>query len=165
MTTGLNRLDTGQLQGNSTCATEHRRIMYESATEFEQSAGMERPDVNEDLKAVLDALTVRTKSARLWKLMPQIETRLAEGVQQQDVVDALNEAGLKVSLGTLRTYLYRWRQRQRRQGSPSVDKPAPTDVPTDQGSPNLSRLIRAGRSEETNPYMSARHSTKPGVKK
>jgi hypothetical protein len=81
-------------------------------------------------------LTVRTKSGRLRALMPVIEERLAAGVAQQDIVVALREAGIDLTLGTFKSYLHRHRAKLRdRPSSQSPANSAPsqlaTSLPTD----------------------------------
>jgi hypothetical protein len=58
-------------------------------------------------------LSVRTKAGRLRALMPVIEDRLADGVQQQDIITALREGGIDLTPGTFKSYLHRYRAKQR----------------------------------------------------
>lgn len=60
-------------------------------------------------------LSVRTKSGRLRALMPVIEDRLADGVRQQDIIIALREGGIDLTPGTFKSYLHRYRVKQRDQ--------------------------------------------------
>lgn len=54
-----------------------------------------------------------TKAARLRDVMPEIEKKLAVGVQLRAIHQALTGAGLDLTLQTLKTYLYRFRKQQR----------------------------------------------------
>lgn len=54
-----------------------------------------------------------TKSARLRDVMPEIEKKLAVGVRLRAIHQALIGAGLELTLQTLKTYLYRYRKKQR----------------------------------------------------
>jgi hypothetical protein len=71
-------------------------------------------------------LTVRTKSGRLRALMPVIEERLAAGVAQQDIVVALREAGIDLTLGTFKSYLHRHRAKLRDRPLPRAYRPTLT---------------------------------------
>jgi hypothetical protein len=62
------------------------------------------------MKSRLDDLTASSKSARLRGLMPLINRKINEGVSHADIVNALSEVGLTVSLETFRTNLYRYRR-------------------------------------------------------
>lgn len=54
-----------------------------------------------------------TKAARLRDVMPEIEKKLAVGVRLRAIHLALTGAGLDLTLQTLKTYLYRYRKKQR----------------------------------------------------
>ncbi|SAK93667.1 hypothetical protein AWB79_06986 [Caballeronia hypogeia] len=78
-----------------------------------------------------------TKAARLRDVMPEIEKRLAVGVQLRAIHQALTGAGFDLTLQTLKTYLYRYRKKQRAQtagqqtasaGAVPVDLPASSQV-------------------------------------
>lgn len=62
-----------------------------------------------------------TKAAQLRDVIPDIESRLAAGVQLAAIHQALTHAGLALTLQTLKTYLYRYRKKQRLK---SVNQPA-----------------------------------------
>jgi len=53
------------------------------------------------------------KSARLRRLLPEIERRLKDGVTHEEIVALLNASGLEMTLGTFRNYLYRHRNAAR----------------------------------------------------
>jgi hypothetical protein len=76
--------------------------------------------VSDDLEARIEALTGRTAAARLRAVMPVIDRKVREGVKHEDIVQALEAAGLRVSLNTFRSYLYRYRKRNRAQAAPSA---------------------------------------------
>jgi len=76
--------------------------------------------VSEDLEARIEALTGRTAAARLRAIMPVIDRKVREGVRHEDIVEALQAAGLNVSLNTFRVNLYRYRKRSQAQGAAST---------------------------------------------
>ena len=82
--------------------------------------------VADDLWARIEALTGRTAAARLRAVMPLIDRKVREGVRHEDIVDALEAAGLRLSLNTFRSYLYRYRKRNRAQGTASASAPPKT---------------------------------------
>ena len=74
------------------------------------------------LRKSISKLQPRSTAARLRELMPEIDRKARSGVQCADIVAALTEGGLKVSLKTLRQYLYRWRAAARKaRGAPAPD--------------------------------------------
>jgi hypothetical protein len=76
--------------------------------------------VSDDLEARIEALTGRTAAARLRAVMPAIDRKVREGVRHEDIVEALQAAGLNVSLNTFRVNLYRYRKRSQAQGAAST---------------------------------------------
>ena len=58
--------------------------------------------MSDDLEARIEALTGRTAAARLRAVMPVIDRKVREGVRHEDIVEALQAAGLSVSLNTFR---------------------------------------------------------------
>ena len=76
--------------------------------------------MSEDLEARIEALTGRTAAARLRAVMPVIDRKVREGVRHEDIVEALQAAGLRISLNTFRVNLYRYRKRSRAQGAAST---------------------------------------------
>jgi hypothetical protein len=58
--------------------------------------------------------------------MPVIDRKVREGVRHEDIVDALEAAGLRLSLNTFRSYLYRYRKRSQGQGAASTSAPPKT---------------------------------------
>ena len=81
-----------------------------------------------DLKAQIEAIKVTTKAAKLRKLMPAIEAKLAEGVRAAEIVEALKKGGLELTMGTFRNYLHQFRTKQgkvvKRQSSAAASSPA-----------------------------------------
>lgn len=73
-----------------------------------------------------------TKAAQLREVMPEIEMKLAAGVQLVTLHQALTNAGLDLKFQTLKTYLHRYRKKQQMK---SVNQPAmpagpqPADTP------------------------------------
>ena len=63
-----------------------------------------------DIKDALTKLQPTTKAARLRTLLPDIELKLAAGVQLKAIQAALHSGGLELTLATLKTYVYRFRQ-------------------------------------------------------
>lgn len=95
-----------------------------------------------NLIQALTALEPKTKAAKVREVMPVIEQRIAAGVRIADVLKALKAGGIDLTEATLKSYLYRYRQKQdktaRRQAPPSVqqfDATRPVEVsrshPTD----------------------------------
>lgn len=76
--------------------------------------------MSKDLEARIEALTGRTAAARLRAVMPVIDRKVREGVRHEDIVEALQAAGLNVSLNTFRVNLYRYRKRSQAQGAASA---------------------------------------------
>jgi hypothetical protein len=76
--------------------------------------------VADDLEARIEALTGRTAAARLRAVMPVIDRKVREGVRHEDIVQALEAAGLRLSLNTFRSYLYRYRKRHQAQEAAST---------------------------------------------
>lgn len=99
-----------------------------------------------------------TKAARLRDVMPEIEKKLAVGVQLRTIHQALTGAGFDLTLQTLKTYLYRYRKQLRakpagqqtgRAGAPPVGTPV-----SSQGGESVSipaQLLVAQDSLETTP--------------
>jgi len=77
----------------------------------------------EGLREAIEKVDVSTTAAKLRQLMPQIEQKIAQGVQHQALVDALCKAGLEVNLNTFRKTLARYRQRQKPGGQRAVEAP------------------------------------------
>lgn len=69
-------------------------------------------------KAIRD-ITAKTLSARIRKLMPDIDQKIREGVSHADILETLETHDIKINLNTFRSYLYRFRKKNQS----SVAKP------------------------------------------
>lgn len=78
------------------------------------------------LHAAIEAVEGGTKAGRLRVLLPQIEQRLSAGARISDVAKVLNDNGLPISIGTLKSYLYRSRKAAR---NVLVEEAAPDVMP------------------------------------
>ncbi|AET95635.1 hypothetical protein [Caballeronia zhejiangensis] len=65
-----------------------------------------------NLIQALTALEPKTKAAKVREVMPVIEQRIAAGVRIADILKALKEGGIDLTEATLKSYLYRYRQKQ-----------------------------------------------------
>jgi hypothetical protein len=76
---------------------------------------------NTDLHQALSGMAPKTKAARVRLVLPLIEQKIAEGVRIADMLAALHDAGIAISLATLKSYLYRYRKKQAAQ-APSAGR-------------------------------------------
>ena len=65
------------------------------------------------LKDQIASFTGKTLASQLRVLMPDIDSRVREGVDHETIVEGLTKAGLPISLNTFRVYLYRYRLKAR----------------------------------------------------
>ncbi|BBU33359.1 hypothetical protein BTHE68_70930 (plasmid) [Burkholderia sp. THE68] len=65
-----------------------------------------------DVMQALTALEPKTKAAKVREVMPLIEQRISAGVRIADILKALREGGIDLTEATLKSYLYRYRQKQ-----------------------------------------------------
>jgi hypothetical protein len=65
------------------------------------------------LKDQIASFTGKTLASQLRILMPDIDSRVREGVDHETIVEGLTKAGLPISLNTFRVYLYRYRLKAR----------------------------------------------------
>lgn len=65
------------------------------------------------LKDQIASFTGKTLASQLRVLMPDIDSRIRDGVDHETIVDGLTKAGLSISLNTFRVYLYRYRSKAR----------------------------------------------------
>ena len=100
------------------------------------------------------ALSVRTKSGRLRALMPVIEDRLADGVRQQDIITALREGGIDLTPGTFKSYLHRYRAKQRSHLT-SVPKLKSEPSRSEQDRPHTDLSVNTNRTPSVNGGMEA----------
>ncbi|XDJ36620.1 MAG: hypothetical protein V3Q69_13870 (plasmid) [Burkholderia sp.] len=68
------------------------------------------------LKAAIAKLTGSTVAAKLRQVMPEIDEKVEQGVQHEDIVAALREGGIEVNIETFRKNLYRYRAKLRAAG-------------------------------------------------
>ena len=85
-------------------------------------------DVSDLLKLKVNSLTAKSTSAKLKSIMPEINQKVLEGVSHEDIVAALSEGGLVISLPTFRTNLYRYRREIK--GRDETDGVKPIEVVT-----------------------------------
>ncbi|TKA17517.1 conjugal transfer protein TraD, partial [Xanthomonas euvesicatoria pv. citrumelonis] len=64
-----------------------------------------------DAKQAVRQTEPTTKAAQLREVMPEIEKKLAAGVQLRTIHKALTDAGFDLTFQTLKTYLYRYRKK------------------------------------------------------
>jgi hypothetical protein len=94
------------------------------------------------IRKALEALPITTKAKRLQVLWPLIEQKLLAGTSHADILRTLNDGGFDLSERTYRTYVYRFRKRQRKeapqnQGASHSDSPARTAPSSLASRPNL----------------------------
>jgi hypothetical protein len=65
------------------------------------------------LKDHIASFTGKSLASQLRVLMPDIDSRVREGVDHETIVEGLAKAGLPISLNTFRVYLYRYRSKAR----------------------------------------------------
>lgn len=78
-----------------------------------------------DARQAVRQIEPTTKAAKLREVMPEIEMKLAAGVQLGAVHEALIASGFDLTFQTLKTYLYR----HRKQRGKSVDRRASPAAP------------------------------------
>lgn len=94
------------------------------------------------IKRLIDAVPGRTVAARLRRIMPDIDRRVREGVQHDDIIAVLNANGFNLNLNTFRSCLYRYRKAMREEGAPAaVPVPASTDSDTSAAAPSLADVF------------------------
>jgi hypothetical protein len=95
------RKTTKRLQADYTTTTE--RLHYNGETRML-------------IRNALEELPITTKAKRLRALWPLIERKLLAGTSHADILRALNDAGFNLTERTYKTYLHRFRKRQRTKG-------------------------------------------------
>jgi hypothetical protein len=78
------------------------------------------------IRKALEALPITTKARRLQVLWPLIEQKLLAGTSHADILCALNDGGFDLSERTYKTYVYRFRKRQRKE-APQNQGASPSD--------------------------------------
>ncbi len=69
-----------------------------------------RVNETDALKSLIDAIPGRTVAAKLRRIMPDIDRRVREGIQHEEIIVTLNANGFTLNLNTFRSYLYRYRR-------------------------------------------------------
>ena len=115
-------LSTGGIHVDDTKAAERLRPTCITATE-----GL-HTDCEMVIRSVLEALPIATKARRLQALWPLIEQKLMAGTSHADILRALNDSGFELSERTYKTYVYRFRKRQRKKALQHQDA-SPSDSP------------------------------------
>ncbi len=110
--------------------------------------------MSEDLEARIEALTGRTAAARLRAVMPVIDRKVREGVRHEDIVAALEAAGLSVSLNTFRVNLYRYRKRNAVQGAASASA-HPKTYGSPAAAPGEAEAVAAGADTDADAAFEA----------
>lgn len=75
---------------------------------------------NPELADALRGLSAGRKAPRLYRLLPAIEQKLAEGISHREILGLLNRNGLVLSERTYKSYLYRYRKRRRKSGAAGI---------------------------------------------
>lgn len=88
------------------------------------------------------------KAARLREVMPEIERRLAAGVQLGTIHKALTDTGFELTFQTLKTYLYRYRKKHQAKTGAQQAKPV---SPWFVGKPASSQLDESDSYETDSP--------------
>jgi hypothetical protein len=100
-----------------------------------------------DVVQALTALEPKTKAAKVREVMPLIEQRISAGVRIVDVLKALRESGIDLTEATLKSYLYRYRQKQHveretagQQNPSNVQQPSATEPVSQRHYPDSSSI-------------------------
>lgn len=74
--------------------------------------------MSDDPSEAIRSLTASkpSKAKRIFGMMPDIEAKMAEGVRQEEILEALAGVGIELDIQTFRNYLYRYRQKLKKQG-------------------------------------------------
>lgn len=95
----------------------------------------------------LSKLKPAGKAARLRQLMPVIETKLNDGVRAADILQALKESGLDLTMGTFRNYVHLYRKKQADSAIKSQESTTKTQAQEE--SVNLQPSDTAGETQQT----------------
>lgn len=83
---------------------------------------------NEQARQQLSSLrpqsSTESKAGRIRQLLPDIESAMQRGITQSDIVNALANAGIHMTLDELRNALYRARRQQRKAQHETPQAPA-----------------------------------------
>lgn len=94
-------------------------------------------DTPDDPRQAIRSLTASkaSKAKRVHAMMPDIEAKMAEGVRQEEILEALAKVGIELDIQTFRNYLYRYRKKQRKPGGVKSRGP---QLPREKETPGLS---------------------------
>jgi len=82
--------------------------------------------VIDDLKSQIHAMSGKRAASKLRAVMPDIEQKIREGFRHEDIVEALEKAGLKIHIEAFRGHLYRYRKKQPKVATP--ERGVPMDI-------------------------------------
>ncbi len=116
----------------------------------DESGQPEGADV-ERLRSAVEKVKPRSKMARLRQIMPELERKEREGACAADLVAALAEAGLEMSVGTFWKYRSRWRAEARRPAQTRDMAEAGSSQPHDTVEPALSPSANLIVDEQAQP--------------
>ncbi|WP_237165377.1 hypothetical protein [Pandoraea vervacti] len=94
-----------------------------------------------DAQQAIEQTAPTTKAAQLREVMPQIEKKLAAGVQLGTIHQALTDAGFELTFQTLKTYLYRYRKHRAKSAGRQAE-PVDSRTPRHRRYPGPRRLSR-----------------------
>jgi hypothetical protein len=107
------------------------------------------------LKDQIASFTGKTLASQLRILMPDIDSRVREGVDHETIVEGLTKAGLPISLNTFRVYLYRYRSKARAsKAEPFVERaPSQPEQNTDRNTVTDPKPMTDDNSSSNLPEM------------
>lgn len=106
-------------------------------------------DTPDDPRQAIRSLTASkaSKAKRVHAMMPDIEAKMAEGVRQEEILEALAKVGIELDIQTFRNYLYRYRKKQKKQGGV---KPRGPQLPREKQAPGLSEAAKPAEDANGN---------------
>lgn len=110
-------------------------------------------DTPDDPRQAIRSLTASkaSKAKRVHAMMPDIEAKMAEGVRQEEILEALARAGIELDIQTFRNYLYRYRKKQNKQKGV---KPRGPQLPREKEEPGLSEAAKPAEDANGNSQQS-----------
>lgn len=90
-------------------------MMQSNETADQQQEEMHTVNDSDALKSLIDSIPGKTLAAKLRGVMPEIDKRVREGVQHEEIIETLNASGFDLKLNTFRSYLYRYRKKLQQQ--------------------------------------------------
>lgn len=94
---------------------------------------------DKDLTNALMAVGPESKAAKIRQVMPLIEQQISAGVRLQVILDVLKQQGVDLSMATLKSYLYRYRQTERQKSEKTTKTISPV--------PSMQPVIERGAPE------------------